>query len=118
MGSNNEQMKRMTDLLKSGASMIFEHCPDCKTPLFKIKDEVFCPKCNKRIIIVKEGEEDRVAGMLLLDETEKTILAKLHETNLLVSNEKEPAKLQELGNLLTIWLEALQIIRRIKEETS
>lgn len=118
MSSNNEQMKRMTDLLKSGATMIFEHCPECNTPLFKIKDEIFCSKCNKRVIIVKEGEEDSVASMLLLDETEKTVLAKIHETNLWVSNEKEPAKLRELGNLLSIWLEALQKIRRIKEEAS
>ena len=111
-------MKRMADLLKSGATMIFEHCPECNTPLFKINDEVWCPKCNKRVIIVKEGEEASVAGMLLLDDAEKTIMAKLQETSLWIRNEKDPSKLRELGSLLSTWLEALERLRRIQGKMS
>jgi UPF0148 protein len=114
MNNDNEQIKRMADLLKSGATMISENCPECNTPLFKINGEVWCPKCNKRVIIVKEGEGTNVASMLLLEDAEKTIMTKLQETSLWIRNEKDPSKLRELGSLLSTWLEALERLRRIQ----
>ena len=47
--SVSEELKRLSDLLKSGATMLSEACPDCHIPLYKKDDRIFCPKCNKSI---------------------------------------------------------------------
>jgi len=116
MSNNDEQMKRMADLLKSGATMLFEHCPECNTPLFKIKDDIWCPNCNKRVIIVKEGEETKVTSMLLLEDAEKIIMIKLQDISQGIRNEMNPSKLLEMGELLLKWLEILEKIRSIRKK--
>jgi UPF0148 protein len=116
MSNNDEQMKRMTDLLKSGATMLFEHCPECNAPLFKIKGEMWCSICNKRVIIVKEGEETKITSMLLLEDTEKTIMIKLQEISQEIRNEITPSKLLEMGTLLLKWLEILEKIRNLRKK--
>jgi UPF0148 protein len=115
---NDEQTKRMADLLKSGATMLFEHCPECNSPLFKIKNDVWCPSCNKRVIIVKEGEESKVTSLLLLEETEKTIMTKLQEINQWIKHEDDPSKLLEMGVLLSKWLEIVGRIRDIQKNAT
>ena len=112
--SNNE-VKRMADLLRSGATMLFEQCPECNSPLFKIQDEVWCSKCDKKIIFVKEEEDITKATMsLILNDVEKTLLSKVQECDIQIKNEKDPVKLKEIGNLLSLWLEALDRISKIR----
>jgi uncharacterized Zn finger protein (UPF0148 family) len=36
------ELSRMSGLLLSGATMLGEACPDCKVPLFKQNDNIFC----------------------------------------------------------------------------
>lgn len=112
---DEESIKRMADLLKSGATMLFEHCPQCGSPLFKLQDEVRCPKCDKRVIIVKTGEEvpDMSKSDLLID-VEDTILYKLQEFSDRVRDEKDVSKLVALGNLLSTWLDVLEKVRKIQ----
>jgi UPF0148 protein len=116
MSNDDKQIKRMADLLKSGATMLFEHCPECNTPLFKIKNEVWCSNCNKRVIIVGEGEETKVTNMLLLEDIEKTIIIKLQEISHGIRNEMNPAKLLEMGELLLKWFEILEKVRNIRKK--
>ena len=105
----------MTDLLRSGATMLQDHCPQCNSPLFRVGKDVLCPRCNRRVIIVKEGEEQLVAASSLLDDVEKTILLKIQEVNQQLKGEKDLANLEKLINLLVKWLEALERMRRIKK---
>lgn len=115
MSRDEESIKRMADLLKSGATMLFEHCPQCGSPLFKLQDEVRCPKCDKRVIIVKTGEEvPDVSKSELLIDVEDTILYKLQEFSDRVRDEKDVSKLVALGNLLSTWLDVLEKVRKIQ----
>ena len=105
MSDERSQLKRMADSLKSGATMLPEHCPACNSPLFKIRDEVWCLKCNKRVVIVKEGEpEPNLVGLGILSNVEDIILTKLRENSEQVKNEKDPDKLRELASLISLWL--------------
>ena len=115
MSNDAAQMNRMADLLKSGATMLFEHCPECNTPLFKIKEDVWCPSCNKRVIIVEEGEESKVTSLLVLEDTEKTVMTKLQEINQKIRNEENPTKLLEMGQLLSKWLEIVETLKNIQK---
>ncbi len=59
----DEDYKKMAELLRKGATMLNLACPACNSPLFKYKtDDVFCPVCNKKVVVVKEGEEISTNG--------------------------------------------------------
>jgi UPF0148 protein len=56
---NSSDIKRMSSLLISGATMLADSCPDCNVPLFKRDDNVFCPKCNRKAVYVSSNDEVR-----------------------------------------------------------
>jgi len=111
----SEDIKRMADYLRKGATMLSESCPECNSPLFKIHEDVWCPKCNKRVVIVKSEEEvPKESTTIILSNIDEVILNKIHETAAQIKIEKDPDRLQKLGNLLSTWLEALEKLRKIK----
>ncbi len=113
------EVKRMAELLKAGATMLSDICPECGTPLFKMCEEIFCPKCNRPVVMVKSTEdESKIAAENVLANTERTILTKIRETDESIKREKDPEKLIQLGNSLSGWLTALERIRRLKEMAS
>ena len=113
MSGDEESIKRMADLLKSGATMLFEHCPQCGSPLFKLQHEIRCPKCDKRVVIVKSGEKiPDVSRSELLSDVESTVLYMLQEISERVRGEKDVSKLESYGSLLSIWLDVLEKVRK------
>lgn len=112
-----EDVKKMADMLRAGATMLSEQCPSCNSPIFKLRSgELWCPKCNKRIVMVKPGEETtRTIGNILLEVTEENILTKIQELNQIIKQEKDPVRLQHLGEVLSTWLEALEKVKRIQK---
>lgn len=113
MSGDEESIKRMADLLKSGATMLFEHCPQCGSPLFKLQNEIRCPKCDKRVVIVKSGEKIPDASRSeLLSDVESTVLYMLREVSERVRGEKDVSKLESYGRLLSIWLDVLDKVRK------
>lgn len=111
-----DDVKRMADLLKSGATMLSDICPECGSPLFRIKGEVFCAKCNKPVVYARAtGPQATVAPGHLLDSLEQTIVAKLSEANEFLKTEKDPAKLSAYSNLVFGWLSTLEKLRSVKE---
>jgi UPF0148 protein len=112
----SEDVKRMADLLKSGATMLSDVCPECGSPLFKIKGEIFCAKCNKPVVYARAtGPEATLPPTMLLDSLEQTIIAKITETNEMLKLEKDPERLSAYSNLVFGWLSMLEKIRNLKE---
>jgi len=115
-----EDVRRMADLLKSGATMLSDICPECGTPLFKLKGETFCAKCNRPVVYAKATSSPAVSGLavsprLLLDSVEQTIVVKINEANEVLKGEKQPEKLTAYSNLLFGWLSTLEKLRSLKE---
>jgi UPF0148 protein len=113
-----EDVRRMADLLKSGATMLSDTCPVCSSPLFRIKGEVFCAKCNKPVVYEKAtatGPSPTVSASHLLDSLEQTIMTKLNEANEALKSEKEPQRLTVYSNLVFGWLSTLEKLRSVKE---
>ncbi len=54
-----KNLSRMSNLLLSGATMLGEACPDCNVPLFKNKDVIFCPQCERKAVYAKDDTEVR-----------------------------------------------------------
>lgn len=109
------EVKKMADLLKSGASMLQETCPQCSTPLFRKGTETFCARCDRTVVIVRNAEDEtRLATDQILDSTEQTLLAKIQQLNTELKLETDPSRLLTYGRALTAWLEAIDSIRRLK----
>jgi UPF0148 protein len=109
------EVKRMADLLRSGATMLQETCPVCATPLFRLGKDTFCPKCNRPVTIVKSAEEEvRLASQQVLDNLDQAILEKIAELNAAIKNEHGLAPLRELGEAVKTYLSALEQIRKLR----
>ena len=108
-------IKRMAELLKSGATMTDLACPACASPLFRLKNgELWCEKDQKKVVVVKEGEEARLAQNSTLNDLEATLSTKVKEIQEKLAKEQDPEKLQKLGNTLSGLLENLERTRKMK----
>ena len=111
------EVKKMADLLKSGAAMLSETCPECGTPLFRKGNETFCPKCNKPVVIIQSVEQEtRLMTDRVLEDSEQILLGKIQELNLAMRNEREPEKLIEYGNALASWLGSIEKLRGLRTQ--
>jgi len=109
------EVKRMAELLKSGAAMLPETCPECGTPLFRKGTETFCAKCNKPVVIIRSAEQEtRLIADRILEDSEQTLLAKIRELNAAMRIEKDPERLLAYGNALASWLGAIERLRRLR----
>jgi UPF0148 protein len=109
------EVKKMAELLKSGAAMLSETCPECGTPLFRKGSETFCAKCNKPVVIIRSAEQEtRLMADRILEDSEQTLLAKIREVNVAMKIEKDPEKLLAYGNALATWLGAIEKLRRLR----
>jgi len=106
----------MANLLKQGATLTDLSCPACASPLFKLKDQkLWCAKCQKQVIMLKEGESPAEATRpLLLSALESTLLTKIQEIEKRIKEEKDPEQLQKLTATLSSLLEDLDKIRKMK----
>ncbi|MEM1526348.1 MAG: Sjogren's syndrome/scleroderma autoantigen 1 family protein [Ignisphaera sp.] len=106
-------LKKAVELMRSGATLLSEVCPICKSPLLKLRSgEVVCPLHGK-VMIVKTEEEIAEAGVLsTLVELEKRV------SRVLVMHIKKIDKGEisyEDARDIVYWLDALERVERIKQ---
>lgn len=116
MGSEIDRdtvVKRSVELMRSGATLLAEVCPLCRSPLFRLRSgEIVCP-IHGRVMVVKTEEEVAEAGVIgVLTELEKRI------SNLLINRVKniseDDASYDDARDIV-MWLEAIERIERIKQ---
>jgi len=109
-------LQTMANLLKQGAALTDLSCPACASPLFKLKTgELWCAKCQKRVIMVKEGETTTEATRtILLSTLESTVLTKIQDLEKRLKEETDPTKLEKLTATLSSLLENLEKIKKMK----
>jgi UPF0148 protein len=115
MSGSEASIKRMSELLKSGATMLSEACPICSTPLFKLRSgEVICP-IHGRVQIVRSDEELlSVTTINTLDELEKFTVNTINRLRRELEEGNSDIKDERDIKLLNTWLEVLERIRRLK----
>ena len=107
----------MSELLKSGATMLSKNCPECGSPLFKVEKDIICAKCNKKVVIVKATEkDDKIAEETVLSNVERTVLSKIKEVNDAINSENDKEKLILNSQSLSIWLDILDKIRKLRRD--
>ena len=106
----------MADLLRQGTTLTELSCPACVSPLFRLKDgTLWCAKCEKKVIIVKEGEEVEKAAGGAMVKLEATLLAKVEEMQGQIQRTEDVGELQKLSTALSELLNNLEAIKRMKK---
>ncbi|MEM3612457.1 MAG: Sjogren's syndrome/scleroderma autoantigen 1 family protein [Candidatus Bathyarchaeia archaeon] len=114
--AEEQYIKRMADLLRQGQTLTELACPVCASPLFRLKSgELWCARCEKKVIVVKEEAElAKVTSALSLETLEATLLAKIQEIQEKLLHETNVEELQKLGSALSGLLENLEKVRKAK----
>ena len=118
MQEKNEEkhIKRMADLLRQGTTLTELSCPACVSPLFRLKDgTLWCAKCEKKVIVVKEGEETEKAANVAMDKLEATLLSKVQEIQGKIQQTENMEELQKLSTALSELLNNLEKIKKMKK---
>jgi len=107
----------MADLLRRGSTLTELACPACASPLFRLGNgDLWCAKCEKKVIIVKEGEETaNVAKSVALEKLEATLLTKVQEIENKMQHTENVEELQKLGSTLSELLDNLEKIRKTRK---
>ena len=107
----------MADLLRQGSTLTDLACPACASPLFKLKSgNLWCAKCEKKVIIIKEGEEPaKTTSSIVLDNLETTLMAQVQKIQNKMQHEENVEELQKLGKTLNELLENLEKIKKVKK---
>lgn len=111
------KIQNMATLLKQGAALTELACPVCASPLFRLKDgQLYCAQCEKRVIVVKEGETpEEATSALTMSTLEATLMSKIQEIQKRIDEEKDIEQLQKLSETLNMLLENLETVRRTKK---
>ena len=114
---NDTHIKRMADLLRQGATLTDLACPVCSSPLFRLQDgTLWCGKDEKKVIIVKEGEEPtKTATNSAMDKLEATLMAKVENLQGKIEQTENVEELGKLTAALSELLNSLEKVKRIKK---
>jgi len=118
VATRDEEIKQMAELLKSGAVMLSQACPVCKTPLFKLlSGDIICPRCKKRVIITSREEEATTAvrSENILSNLENLALSKIEDLTLAAKAEKNLDQLFTIEKHLSLWLDLLEKLKKLKK---
>ncbi|MFW9845260.1 MAG: Sjogren's syndrome/scleroderma autoantigen 1 family protein [Candidatus Thorarchaeota archaeon] len=106
--TNDSSVKKMAELLRRGATMLAESCPQCGSPLMKVGEDIYCATCDRRIVYAdSEEEEDSQAVKVLIPQLRETLLRKLTSLTDVLENETDTESLTKLANLMVLLLQAL-----------
>ncbi len=104
----DQPVKKMAELLRQGATMLADACPQCGSPLLQVEEDIYCAQCDRRIVYVDSEEEiESYAVKALIPELRETLLRKLKSLNELVESENDADALTKLANLMVLLLQAL-----------
>jgi UPF0148 protein len=114
--NEDKPIKRMADLLRQGATLTDLSCPVCASPLFRLKDgTLWCAKDERKVIVVKEGEEPEKASSAAYNKLEATLLAKVKDIQNKIQNTENVEELQNLSTTLSELLGNLEKIQKMKK---
>lgn len=110
----------MAELLRRGATLTDLSCPACSSPLFRLQEgTLWCAKDEKKVIVIKEGEEPPKPTVELLpnkcyEKLEATLLAKVQDIQSKIEQAQDIDELQKLTLALSELLNSLEKIKKIK----
>ena len=115
--NDDAPVRKMAELLRQGATMLAKACPQCNSPLLKVGEDIYCARCNRRIVYETESHDAEVSdGRLvktLLPELRATLINKLESINQVIEAETDTEALTRLANLMVLLLQALEKLEKM-----
>ena len=117
MTKDSKNIKIMADLLRQGATLTEYACPACSSPIFKLRSkDLWCASCQKRVIIVREGDPEPEAPKApVFSKLETTLMEKIKEIEKQLAEETDAKKLEILSTTLSTLLESLEKTSKMKK---
>ena len=116
--TDNTLVKRGANLLLQGAALTDLSCPNCSSPLFRLKDgTLWCAQDEKKVVVVKEGQEPpkQVAAVTnAYDKLEATLMVKIEDIQGKIEKTEDIDELQKLTLALSELLNSVEKIKKIK----
>ena len=95
--------------------MLAQACPQCGSPLMKVGEDIYCATCDRKIVILKEGQQVGSSALRsLIPELKETLVRKLRAVNDLVAQETNVDALAKLAGLMLVLLQSLQQLEEVK----
>ena len=96
-------LKNMGELLRKGAKMLSQSCPECNTPIFQLTDgSLYCAMCEKPVMYVPADTDTE--AMEQQNRLEETLSKKIKQVQDKIEEEMDPEKLgillDTLGKLI------------------
>jgi UPF0148 protein len=111
-------IQKAVELIRKGATMLNEACPECSGPLFQLpapNNDIICPQCDKKVVIVSDDSEIfEIEKEAILSELDKVISGQIENLNRKLEKEDDIDELNQLGRLILLYLEALEKLKRIR----
>jgi UPF0148 protein len=115
--SQDESIKRGANLLRQGATLTDLSCPECSSPLFRLNDgTLWCIKDEKKVIIVKEGQEPpkQAKNSSSYEQLEAILMLKVQDIQGKIERSQDIDELQKLTLALSELLNSLEKIKKLK----
>ncbi len=113
-------VKKMAQLIRTGAKLTGYTCPVCGTPLLLLKTgDYYCAKCDRPVVIVKSDEEEAQIKMRIgLAEVRNTVFSKIMDLNdqLRKASVNNVGEVQEITRSLLMLLETFDKLNKIINE--
>jgi UPF0148 protein len=115
--TDNTPIKRMAELLRQGETLTDLSCPVCASPLFRLRDgTLWCAKDEKKVIVVKEGEEPfKPSVSSPYDKLETILLTKVQDIQNKIEQTQDVDELQKLTVALSELLNNLEKTKKTKK---
>ena len=118
--TSDESIKRMADLLRQGATLTDLVCPQCSSPLFRLKDgTLWCGNDERKVILVKEGEEKmqeaKATSNAAMDKLEATLMTKMQDLQTKLEKTDNVEDIEKITTAISELLNSLEKIKRMKK---
>ena len=114
----NEVIRKMAESLRAGATMLPDNCSVCNSPLFRLKDKVFCVNCgwlstptSQATTLPTSLQGDSLKT--IVPQMRSTILTKLKKLDAEVDEVSDPVRLSQLSGLMLTLLKILEVLDRL-----
>ena len=105
-------VKKMGELLRQGARMLSDTCPECGTPLFQLRNgDTICPMCNRPVKYVKGDAAPEAEAHK--ERLEESLRKKIDEVQARLEEADDPALMVELTDTLMKLMEALDKAKKL-----